>query len=119
MLAAALREGLPPLMPMSAHALVATGAAIAEAEGDHETACHGYADAAARYGAFEMPWEQVVALVGHGRSLTALGRTAEAVEPLRSAAAIVDELRLAPGIFELEGLAAPEAASGAERRYSM
>ena len=60
-----------------------------------------------------MPWEQVVALVGHGRSLTALGRTAEAVEPLRSAAAIVHELRLAPGIFELEGLSASEAASGA------
>jgi hypothetical protein len=60
-----------------------------------------------------MRWEQTVALVGHGRCLTALGRTAEAAEPLRAAAEIVDELRVAPGIFELEGLTSPEAASGA------
>ena len=113
MLAASLREGLEPLLPLYEHALVVTGAAIAEAEGDLETAVRDYADAAARYGAFEIPWEQALALVGQGRCLTALGRTAEAAEPLRAASIIVDELRVAPGIFELDGLTASEAASGA------
>ena len=79
-------------------------AALAEARGDLQAAADGYADAAKRWQAFGVVPEQAFALLGQGRSLTALGRTAEARPVLQQAREIFQTLQAAPALAETDAL---------------
>jgi tetratricopeptide (TPR) repeat protein len=79
-----LASGLEPLDLYQEHALVASGAILAEARGDIDEAARLYSEAAERWGQFGVVPEQAFALLGLGRCLLALGDPA-AGEALRQA----------------------------------
>ena len=79
-----------PRFPYAAHALVGARARVAEAHGRFEEALADYRDAATRWTAFSMPFEEGHARLGEARCLIALGRRDEAQAPL---AAISRHLR--------------------------
>ena len=79
-------------------------AALAEANGDLQATAAGYADAAERWQTFGVVPEQAFALLGQGRSLTALGRTAEASPVLQRAREIFLALQAAPALAETDEL---------------
>ena len=54
--------------------------------GEREAAAIGFADAAARWHDFDVPYEEAQALLGQGRCLVALDRDPEAALPLRRSA---------------------------------
>jgi tetratricopeptide (TPR) repeat protein len=83
---------------------VAAGAAFAEGRSDRMAAAVAYADAAERWQQFGVVPEQALALLGLGRCLTALGRSAEARQALQQAREIFDTLRAAPALAEAETL---------------
>ena len=85
-LAERLAGGFDPLQPLSHHAIVAAQALLGEARGEHEAAAAGFADAAARWHDFGMPYEEAQALLGQGRCLVALGRAPEAAAAARAGA---------------------------------
>jgi class 3 adenylate cyclase/tetratricopeptide (TPR) repeat protein len=103
-LAVGLTEGIAPIFPLHQHVLTATGAALAEHRGEIDAAIDGYRDAAARWEAYEMPWEEAHALLGLGRSLIASGRTTEASEPLNATRKIFTRLGAKPSIGETDRL---------------
>jgi class 3 adenylate cyclase/tetratricopeptide (TPR) repeat protein len=75
-----------PGMPGRESCIVSAGrAVIDEAEGRLGEAAEGHLAAAERWAAYGARIEQGHSLVGAGRCLVALGRAAEAVEPLRKA----------------------------------
>ena len=84
-LAEKLTGSLEPLQPLSRHAIVAAQALVSEAGEEYETAASGFADAAARWHDFGVPYEEGQALLGQGRCLAALGRASEATAPLNVA----------------------------------
>jgi tetratricopeptide (TPR) repeat protein len=89
-----------PEPPGRGENVAATGRVlIAEAEGQVEEALEGFRNAADRWGRYGHVIEQGRALVGVGRCLVALGRSGEAVEPLRQAR----ELFTPPGATVLLG----------------
>ncbi len=97
-------DGVQPLTPYNEHALAAVNAALAENQGDLQAAADGYADAAHRWQAFGVVPEQAFALLGQGRTLTALGRTNEATPVLRQAREIFQTLQAAPALAETDQL---------------
>ncbi|MET0937960.1 MAG: AAA family ATPase [Gaiellaceae bacterium] len=99
-----LVAGAKPRSTYHEHALAAANAALAEAQGELASAAEGYADAATRWQAFSVVPEQAFALLGQGRSLTALGRTAEASPVLQQAREIFQNLQAAPAIAETDEL---------------
>ena len=103
-LARRLTAGVQLRTPYHEHAIATVGAALAEADGDLETAAMGYADAAARWLAFGVVPEQAFALLGQGRCLTALGRTSEAASTLQRAREIFQTLQAAPALTEIDTL---------------
>ena len=88
--------GVEPPHPYAEHALVAANAALAEDRGDLQSAVGAYAEAADRWKGFGVVPERGFALLGQGRCLLGLARTAEAVNVLRAARQIFDELDAAP-----------------------
>jgi len=60
----------------------------------------GFADAAAGWPGFEMPYEEAQALLGQGRCLVALGRAPEAAAPLAAAREIFARLGAKPALAE-------------------
>ena len=100
-------------VPLAAHVRVASAALLAEADGRNEEAAAGFADAAARWRAFGVPYEEGQALLGLSRCLKALGRDAEAAVPLTDAAAVFTRLGAAPALREAEELAGRPAGRGA------
>jgi hypothetical protein len=72
-----------------------------------------FADAAARWETFEVPWEQAQALLGQGRCLLMLARAAEAREPLRTARDIFSSLGARPALAEVDRLLAQATAATA------
>ena len=64
--------------PLVQHVVTSVRALIAEAHGEHAAAAEVFADAAARWRAFDMPYEEGHALLGQGRCLVRLGSTGEA-----------------------------------------
>jgi class 3 adenylate cyclase/tetratricopeptide (TPR) repeat protein len=103
-LAEVLLEGVEPIYPLSEHALIATRALLDESGGRQTEAAAGFADAAARWHEFGVPYEEAQALVGEGRCLVALERAPEAAAPLEAARAIFARLGAAPALGEADQL---------------
>ena len=103
-LAHQLTTGVERHTPYHEHALTAATAALAEANGHHQAAADGYADAARRWQTFGVPTEQAFALLGHGRCLLALSRPADATQPLLQARDIFQRLQAAPALAETDAL---------------
>jgi class 3 adenylate cyclase/tetratricopeptide (TPR) repeat protein len=105
-LAHRLVTGLEPHTPYDEHALTAALAALAEADGDLETAAAGHADAAERWKRFGVVPAQAFAHLGHGRCLLALGHPADATFVLQQARDLFSRLLAAPSIAECDTLLA-------------
>ncbi len=101
-LAHQLTTGVQPHTPCHQHALTTATASLAEANGDHQTAADGYAEAAQRWQVFGVLTEQAYAHLGHGRCLHALGRHADATQPLLQARDIFQKLQAAPALAETD-----------------
>jgi len=89
-------------LPVQDFAGRSMNALLAEARGEHEAAAAGFADAAARWHEFGIPYEEAQALLGRGRCLLALGRAPEAAQPLREAREIFARLGARPALEETE-----------------
>jgi hypothetical protein len=86
-------------------------ALLAEARGEYQAAAAGFADAAARWRDFGVPYEEAQALLGRGRCLAALHRAAEATLPLGQAWEIFQRLGAKPALSDVECLLQKVAAS--------
>jgi class 3 adenylate cyclase/tetratricopeptide (TPR) repeat protein len=104
-----LLVGVEPVFPYTEHALVASNAALTEADGDLETAIDAYAEATDRWERFGVVPERAFALLGQGRCLVALSRPTEAVAVLLRAHEIFERLQAAPALAETEALLASAA----------
>jgi class 3 adenylate cyclase len=105
-LGARLADGPEPVYQLDQHAAVTARALLAEQHGEHAAAAALFADAAGRWKRFEVPWEQAQALLGQGRCLLALGRPAEAGEPLHAARDIFASLAASPALADANHLLA-------------
>ena len=85
-------------------ALASVAALLTEGAGEYEAAAEGFADAAARWREFGVPFEEAHALFGQGRCLAALGRAPEAAAPLAAAREIFARLDARPALGETERL---------------
>ena len=103
-LAAGLLQDLAPLSPMREHIRTMCHALLHEARGECAAAAAGFADAAARWHDFGVPYEEAQALLGQGRCLVALGRAPEAAPPLNAAREILAKLKAKPALEETEKL---------------
>jgi tetratricopeptide (TPR) repeat protein len=103
-LAERLTAGFDPRNPYAEHALVAANAAVAEARGNREAASEAYAEAAERWQRFGVVAERAHALLGLGRCLAGLGRSADAAAALREARRIFEMLKAAPALAETDAL---------------
>ncbi len=101
-LATETRKYMPAkLLPLQQHAVATLDALFAEVDGDRAAAA-GFADAAARWHEFGVPYEEGHALLGEGRCLVALGRAPEAAAPLAAAREIFARLGARPALEETE-----------------
>ena len=105
-LAARLSAGQEDTLPMQRNVNATLRALLAERRGEHEAAATLYADAAARWHAFVMPYEEAQALCGRARCLVELGRRSEAEQQSVEARTILVRLGAAPAIREVDGLLA-------------
>ena len=103
-LAERLAQCIELLQPLTRPALTAAKAIVAEARGQHKAAVAGFADAAAGWPEFEMPYEEAQALLGEGRCLVALGRAPDAAVPLAAAREIFARLGAEPALAETDEL---------------
>lgn len=71
-------RGVEPHHPYTEHALAAAHAAITEDLGDHRTAADAYTQATTGWEHFGVVPEHAYALLGHSRSLLAIGRPTDA-----------------------------------------
>ncbi len=113
-LAVRLAGRLTSRHPCAAHALVAAGAALAEARGEGEAAAEGYSDAATRWEGFGVLPEQGFALLGRGRCLLALSEVHGSAGVLEQAREIFARCGMLPFLEETDGLleqAAPHRSS--------
>jgi tetratricopeptide (TPR) repeat protein len=78
------------------YAIVCARALVAEARGEIQRALELYVDAAQNWKSYGFLLEEGLALLGSGRCLTALGRTAEASSRLQEARKIFSDLGAAP-----------------------
>jgi hypothetical protein len=93
-----------PPAPLYEHARTAVAAMLTEARGEHGGAAAAFADAAARWRGFGIPYEEAQALLGQGRCLVALGSAPEAAAPLAAAREIFARLGARPALVETDGL---------------
>ncbi len=93
-----MMESLKTAVPLCDHVLVNCRALLEEHGNDHAAAAAGFADAAARWHDFGMPYEEGQALLGQGRCLMALGRAPEAAAPLAAAREIFARLGAEPAL---------------------
>jgi class 3 adenylate cyclase/tetratricopeptide (TPR) repeat protein len=77
---------------------------LREAGGEQEAAAAGFAEAAARWHEFDVPYEEAQSLLGQGRCLVALGRAPEAAPVLEQARAIFAKLKAKPALEETKAL---------------
>jgi hypothetical protein len=109
-LARRLVDGVEAVTPLAEHALTASRAQLAEADGDHAQAAVLYAQAAERWHEFGNVPERSYALLGQGRCLTALGKP-EAVEPLREARELFRSMGYRPALEQCDALLGHAAAA--------
>jgi tetratricopeptide (TPR) repeat protein len=93
-----------PRLPLHDHVAATIDALLAEVHGEHEPAAASFADAAAGWRGFSMPYEEAQALLGQGRCLVALGRAHEAAPVLEAAREIFARLGAKPALEEAEAL---------------
>lgn len=103
-LAEGITSAVAPSMPISQYALVSVRARCLENREEHDAAAVGFADAATRWRAFGMPYEEAQALLGQGRCLLALGRAQEAAAALTAAREIFARLGAKPALAETDEL---------------
>ena len=103
-LARSLAGLVVPLLPFSAHVEASVRAQVAEADGGLEQAAAGYADAAARWQGFGMPYEEACARAGCGRCLASLGRGREAAPELERARTLFEALQAGSSVGEVDEL---------------
>jgi class 3 adenylate cyclase/tetratricopeptide (TPR) repeat protein len=101
-LAEMLAERAPASTPLYENGGCSCSALLAETRGEREAAAAGFADAAARWHDFGVPYEEAHALLGQGRCLVALGRADEASEPLEGAREIFVRLGAKPALEETD-----------------
>ncbi|MCX6363551.1 MAG: hypothetical protein NTW58_05170, partial [Actinobacteria bacterium] len=101
-LAEVLMEGVEPIYPLGDYALIAARAILDEHAGRRADAAAGFADAAARWHEFGVPYEEAQALCGEARCLVALGRAPQAAAPLAAARVIFERLGARPALFETD-----------------
>jgi len=101
-LAERLLHGQRPGVPLADHDIATGEALIAAARGEHDVAAAGFADAAARWHDFGVPFEEGQALLGQGRCLAVLGRAQEATQPLEQAHDIFARLGARPALEDSE-----------------
>ena len=101
-----LARDIRPLVPLDQIAALSVAAIVAAARGEHAEAAAGFADAAARWHDFGVPYEEAKAQVGRGRCLLALGRAPEAAQPLHEAHEIFARLGARPALAETDVLLA-------------
>ena len=106
-LAEAIQGKVERTVPSQADAAVAASAAILEARGDLAAAVDAYADAVRRWDAMRSVAELAFALLGHGRTLLAMGRPEEASASLERARAIFTDLRAKPALREIDAVMPP------------
>ena len=102
-LAARLLDGVEPRFPLAAHALSACRAQLAQAAADYSQAATLYAEAAEHWHEFGNQPERAYALLGHGRSLTALGHPGADV-PLTQARELFKSMGYQPALAETDTL---------------
>jgi class 3 adenylate cyclase/tetratricopeptide (TPR) repeat protein len=90
--------------PYGRHSLVTAHAALAEVRGDLDAAAAGHADAARRWAELGVVPERAFALLGHGRAMVALNRSASSREVLEQAAAVFRRLGAMPALAEIDAL---------------
>jgi hypothetical protein len=83
---------------------VTARAVLEEGRGDTAAAAAFYLDAAGRWAGFATPVEEAYAQLGAGRCLLALGRLADAAEPLERARSLWMILKAAPLLEETDAL---------------
>jgi tetratricopeptide (TPR) repeat protein len=105
-LATGLTQDLTPLTPMHEHIQTTCQALLDETHDERESAAAGFADAAARWHDFGVPYEEAQALLGQGRCLVALGRAPEAAPVLEQAREIFAKLKAKPALAETDELLA-------------
>ena len=101
-LAEQLTEWITGVVPTQRCARTYGDALLAEAHGEHVAAAAGFAEVAARWRDFGVPYEEAQALLGQGRCLVALGRAPEAAAPLAAAREIFVRLGARPALAETE-----------------
>jgi tetratricopeptide (TPR) repeat protein len=101
-LAARLCTGLETLLPMQCNVMASLNGLLAERCGELEAADASFADAAARWQGFGVPYEEAHALLGRGRCLRALRRDRQARRWLGEARAIFAGLGAQPALAETE-----------------
>jgi class 3 adenylate cyclase/tetratricopeptide (TPR) repeat protein len=102
-LAHTLTNRLQPHFPLHHHTLTTCHAQLAEHAGDHTHAATLYTDAAQRWHQFGNVPEHAHALLGHGRSLLALGHPA-AEQPLTQARELFKSMGYKPALAETDTL---------------
>ena len=93
-------------LPLHEHVIATSEALLAEARGEHEAAAAGFADAAARWREFGVPYEEAQALLGQGRCLAVLGERRQAAQTLGAAREIFTRLKAKPALAEVDSLLA-------------
>ena len=104
-LAQRLTTGVEPVTPVSAHALASAAALLAEAAGQYDGAAKLCHEASERWQRFGNVPERAYALLGHGRSLLALGH-AGAEQPLNEARDLFASMGYKPALAQTEKLLA-------------
>ena len=99
-----LLRRLQPGLPLVDHVLAACDAVLAEVRGEYALAAAAFADAAARWHDFGVPYEEAQALLGQGRCLVALERAPEAAAPLAAAREIFARLGAKPALAETDAV---------------
>ncbi len=101
-LARRIAESRAGVLPLQQHAVQSMWALIDETGDEHEAAAAGFADAAARWHDFGVPYEEAQALLGQGRCLVVLGRAPEAAAPLAAAREIFARLGARPALEQTD-----------------
>jgi hypothetical protein len=103
-LARRLVSEVRPVFPLHEHSLASAKAVLAESDGRHDEAARSFADAAARWKRFGVPYEQAQALLGQGRCLLASSRGRDAMSALRLAHTLFAGLRARPALTATKAL---------------
>jgi tetratricopeptide (TPR) repeat protein len=101
-LAEQLTNSMEPRVPTQHCSRGHGDALLAEARREYGDAAAGFADTAARWHEFGVPYEEAQALLGQGRCLVALRRAPDAAKPLTAAREVFTRLDAKPAFAEVD-----------------